>query len=266
MPKGMDTWMNYGRSILILTPQRALKFTALTQERHYVWLTALSFLSHSSIGPEDLSAIPPAPRDPAFAQGSFVAPRNGKRPSMNPIRAFTTGAISNRAIPEIEHRQQPPDLDEAAEPPAVPRYSAHSRKRSHTGPRIPPAPFRNFSNTLVSPTFSTHTAPSETHTMSSVGAPPSSKFSTAKSVGSSRRTSEASGRSSNNTLDPTGTVRMEAFVAPPEQRPRGSYRTKQGWKKDKNYWTGGSGPDLDFHERQERLTGAVRNDDPFKGF
>jgi hypothetical protein len=32
----------------VLTPQRALKFTALTIERHYVWLTALSFLSHSS--------------------------------------------------------------------------------------------------------------------------------------------------------------------------------------------------------------------------
>ena len=38
----------FNRSILILTPQRALKFTAESAERHYLWLTALSFLAHSS--------------------------------------------------------------------------------------------------------------------------------------------------------------------------------------------------------------------------
>lgn len=46
-PKGMTPVFN--RSILILTPQRALKFTASSSERHYVWLTALSFLSQPKL-------------------------------------------------------------------------------------------------------------------------------------------------------------------------------------------------------------------------
>ena len=41
MPKGALNGPSFSRSILILTPQRALKFTATSQERHYVWLTAL---------------------------------------------------------------------------------------------------------------------------------------------------------------------------------------------------------------------------------
>ena len=45
-PKGAGGQV-FNRSILILTPQRALKFTATTAERHYLWLTALSFLAHS---------------------------------------------------------------------------------------------------------------------------------------------------------------------------------------------------------------------------
>ncbi|KAL9617840.1 MAG: hypothetical protein Q9160_007390 [Pyrenula sp. 1 TL-2023] len=58
----------FNRSILILTPQRALKFTAISQERHYIWLNALSFLSHSPLSIQDLSAFPanatfPSPHD-----------------------------------------------------------------------------------------------------------------------------------------------------------------------------------------------------------
>lgn len=57
-PKGAGPLFN--RSILILTPARALKFTATTRERHYVWLTALSFLAHSSQAvPELISPVPP---------------------------------------------------------------------------------------------------------------------------------------------------------------------------------------------------------------
>lgn len=52
-PKGSHSVFN--RSILILTPQRALKFTANNADRHYVWLTALSFLAHSQ---QDVPEIP----------------------------------------------------------------------------------------------------------------------------------------------------------------------------------------------------------------
>lgn len=61
----------FNRSILILTPQRALKFTAVNAERHYLWLTSLSFLAHSQ---QDIPDIPsPAPKQvPEFE--FFVAP------------------------------------------------------------------------------------------------------------------------------------------------------------------------------------------------
>lgn len=52
-PKGQLAVFN--RSILILTPQRALKFTAINADRHYLWLTALSFLAHSQ---QDVPEIP----------------------------------------------------------------------------------------------------------------------------------------------------------------------------------------------------------------
>ncbi|KAI5783469.1 hypothetical protein FPQ18DRAFT_111193 [Pyronema domesticum] len=58
MPKG-TTQPVFNRSILILTPARALKFTAPTKERHYVWLTALSFLSHSAESNDGLLSLPP---------------------------------------------------------------------------------------------------------------------------------------------------------------------------------------------------------------
>ncbi|KAK6361439.1 hypothetical protein TWF730_005167 [Orbilia blumenaviensis] len=56
-PKGVNL---FNRSILILTPARALKFTAGTQERHYIWLMALSFLAHSSQSPANGLTLPPA--------------------------------------------------------------------------------------------------------------------------------------------------------------------------------------------------------------
>ncbi|CAN8106488.1 unnamed protein product [Discula destructiva] len=54
-PKGQLAVFN--RSILILTPQRALKFTAVDADRHYLWLTALSFLAHSQ---QDVPDITPS--------------------------------------------------------------------------------------------------------------------------------------------------------------------------------------------------------------
>ncbi|TPX15770.1 uncharacterized protein E0L32_000104 [Thyridium curvatum] len=53
-PKGVTQLFN--RSILILTPQRALKFTAASAERHYIWLTSLSFLAHSQQAVPDIVA------------------------------------------------------------------------------------------------------------------------------------------------------------------------------------------------------------------
>ncbi|KAF4126267.1 Nuclear migration protein [Geosmithia morbida] len=56
-PKGFAGGV-FNRSVLILTPQRALKFTATSAERHYVWLTALSFLAHSSQAVPEIVSSP----------------------------------------------------------------------------------------------------------------------------------------------------------------------------------------------------------------
>lgn len=58
-PKGMQAVFN--RSILILTPQRALKFTAVNADRHYLWLTALSFLAHSQQDVPEMPIPTPVP-------------------------------------------------------------------------------------------------------------------------------------------------------------------------------------------------------------
>ena len=42
----------HNRSIVVLTPMQAIKFTALSRERHVSWLTALNFLVHND--PNDL--------------------------------------------------------------------------------------------------------------------------------------------------------------------------------------------------------------------
>ncbi|RDW91360.1 hypothetical protein BP5796_02525 [Coleophoma crateriformis] len=175
-PKGSPTCFN--RSILILTPARALKFTAVSSERHYVWLTALSFLAHSSqTVPEVVPAPPPALKVPNFEvqPPQISRRRNGIRDS---IRVAKGKTATNRAGPNSVNSSQyggtdnsireeetfyndenKPRISESAEPPAVPRFlergydrgldrvAVHGRKRSNTGgTRIPPPiSFRGFS-------------------------------------------------------------------------------------------------------------------------
>lgn len=92
------------RSILVLTPNRALKFTAPTLERHHVWLTALSFLSHAPNGTGDLLGLPsplphldyttesgtastPTPHQLALLSSSSAAPTiRTRRPVRDSIR------------------------------------------------------------------------------------------------------------------------------------------------------------------------------------
>lgn len=67
-PKGEASVFN--RSILILTPQRALKFTAVNAERHYLWLTSLSFLAHSQ------QQVPEIPAPVVSKAPDFEPPQN----------------------------------------------------------------------------------------------------------------------------------------------------------------------------------------------
>lgn len=174
-PKVMPSVFN--RSILILTPQRALKFTAITAERHYLWLTALSFLAHSSQAVPD---ILPAPQLkvkqqplPEFESSRTRFRRGGIRDSIRLAKGrsgnFKTGAPAipslpgapsskmgdvasfrlNDSLPAATARDSPERSQEAAEALFIPRFSeranlggGHGRKRSNTGGHV--APLRSF--------------------------------------------------------------------------------------------------------------------------
>jgi Meiotic cell cortex C-terminal pleckstrin homology len=149
----------HNRSIVVLTPTQAIKFTAVSRERHISWLTALNFLVHND------------PADLIIPRG--LSPSNGSwREPMHPAPG-TAGSISSsqatslhQYLPNIpQHTFQPfpynvtknplPDFapaqkeetsplgykyrveDEYATPPSVPRIPTgrrfEGRERSGSG-------------------------------------------------------------------------------------------------------------------------------------
>lgn len=302
-PKGSAPQPNFNRSILILTPQRALKFTATSKERHYVWLSALSFLSHSALGVYDLeSPRPPLPQveyEPVLPPNSATLRRNPIRDSIRVAkgkarlnntgaRAYTSPASTVRHEPFPSYVND--DNLDAAEPPHVPRFSSHSRKRSNTGPRPPTGTFRSIASHTHS-AFTSNPSLHTTHTATSTdthGAPPppSSFFagmrqaSSAQSSIRSPRSSEASAPSATtgggNFFDAVGTVRMEAFVdrsvrsdplEPPPIPLRRGFRPPRPSRKAKDPDPRRAAP----HAPPYRADGAgvgvsFARGDPFRGF
>jgi hypothetical protein len=256
----------------VLTPQRALKFTALTIERHYVWLTALSFLSHSSMGLQELASLPPVPTEEASPTPPTATLRRnpirdsirvakGRPRPMPGKRSFNSaGAPSVPDLPELPSKES---IDLAAAAPHVPRFS-HNRKRSNTGPR-PPA--LHALHTLRS--FSSQGTMPSSHSGTTVGSPelhfpvpiPLSRQSSV-----SQRTSMTSVAASN--MFDMGTVRMEAFIdhhAEQMNRPRPTPRqkhtrkTSSQWSERRYEFDTPSVVDSEFSYRPE-------GSDPFRGF
>ncbi|KAH7356577.1 meiotic cell cortex C-terminal pleckstrin homology-domain-containing protein [Rhexocercosporidium sp. MPI-PUGE-AT-0058] len=240
-PKGSPALFN--RSILILTPARALKFTATSPERHYIWLTALSFLAHSSQAvPEIVQAPLPLPQ-PSIPD--FEMPRQSGRLRKHAIRdsirvakgktvlarqgpTSVHSSHNDNSIRESEsiYSRSDPLQDTSADPPVVPRFSergqyaipalpTHGRKRSNTGGRVPPPlSFRGFSG----PASSGHAPTSSTAGMS-VGTTGSSDIyqsQPSSSVAGGYTGMSVSGRSSIRTSDASnrpGTVVNNFFDA-----------------------------------------------------
>lgn len=200
-PKGSGPLFN--RSILILTPQRALKFTATSAERHYIWLTSLSFLAHSQqaipeIAPPVVSS-PPKPIPEQYAIPLTKARKANIRDSIRLAKGKTTyarpGAVSvassrtDSVPPSVStyHRETIPEdfaffptherdySRDAAEPPYIPRFAdranpaaVHGRKRSNTGGHVPPPiSFRGFSGPVGN--SSTHHTSSNSISVNSIG-------------------------------------------------------------------------------------------------
>ncbi|KAF2671024.1 hypothetical protein BT63DRAFT_206171 [Microthyrium microscopicum] len=213
LPKNHGIAEPFNRSILILTPARALKFTAMSRERHYTWLTALSFLAHSpllapgltlpSVPPQEPEVAPPRSRGSGMKRGGIRDSVRIAKDRARPIKSARSEPQSG-TIPEIEFEAafgqtpippMPKIPDAAAEPPTVPRF-AHSRNRSLTGPgRLPSSTLRSISpRDIPSPSLPISSIPS-----------PSLDY-------SSTRVSEASTSVRSNFLDAVGTIRMEAFI------------------------------------------------------
>ncbi|KAL1958112.1 hypothetical protein VTO42DRAFT_5152 [Malbranchea cinnamomea] len=272
LPKGASPQSQFNRSILILTPQRALKFTALSLERHYVWLTALSFLSHSSMNMNELAALPPAPQEeyrqrpppPALRRNPIrdsIKVAKGKSRWKAPFIAQTP------AVPEVPGDANDPGSDDAADPPTIPRFSSHTRKRSNTAPR--PSAFRSFSN-YVTAQSTTTAGSSDLYSPTSTVYPPGIQSGQSSF---SHRTSEASGPSRNggarpNFFDAVGTVRMEAFVnASDISRYRsGAQRTRHNGrrKREPGHWH--QSPETDYPLSEDGGDAFFHLDDPFRGF
>lgn len=293
LPKNSGLQSNLGRSILILTPQRALKFTAPNRERHYIWLTALSFLSHSTLGTEDLPAIPAVPRTeyrlPSMqAHGrarrsprdSISIAKSKERPILQ-ARNYTapTVATANKAFAEDStYSQTNESVLDAAEPPPIPRVSAHARKRSNTGPR-PSLPNAFYS-------FPAHLGiPSSQHARSAT--PPDIVRSVTRGFQGSMSGSSSAPYTAgpamaqappirNDFFDAVGTVRMEAFIDNSKQEaseaakgkslPRSSYRTRQGRKKDMSYWGIMGGTSSPERSGPQGKKPEWKVEDPFRGF
>ena len=279
LPKGAGMQNQFGRSILVLTPQRALKFTAVTVERHFVWLTALSFLSHSSMDINDLASLPPVPQE-EDKQRAPAPPALRRNPIRDSIRVAKgkkswnkSSAVQTPAVPEVPgdaaYANDP--VPEAADPPNIPRFSSHTRRRSNTAPRAPPpSAFRSFShNAAPAPsTYSTTTAGSSDLCSPTSTGPPGIQ-SGKSSI--SHRTSEASGpvRSgpgpTPNFFDAVGTVRMEAFVdrsEVPQRRRLRKTRQSQRRKEPSAYWP--QSPETDFPRSEDGY--SMFQEDPFRGF
>ena len=273
MPKGSITGPHFNRSILILTPQRALKFTATSQDRHFIWLTALSFLSHSPLSVNDLTAMPPPPPDEQLPPAPSLAGSLRRRPIRDSIRiakglqkpaglrSFTTdGSVP---VTYDVYNSRPPSRDyydptqDSALPPTIKRF--HTRQRSNTAPRPPPSSFRGYNGNPrdMAPPMP---GPAKYAGTVSSGAVASTNGSDrgvytpslgVQSIPNSRRGSEASnnGRPGGNHTHGDNTMRMDAFadtrgpMVPPYRPPftnhNGPYPALRNGvlkKKDMGFW------------------------------
>ncbi|KAF2835608.1 hypothetical protein M501DRAFT_981458 [Patellaria atrata CBS 101060] len=263
-PKGTTNQQIFNRSILILTPARALKFTAVSRERHYLWLKALSFLAQAA---PELDALPPPIPPP---EHEIPSRSQGASLRRAPIRDSVRLAKDKRA-PSLRHYSSradtiqegyvdnnfPEPVVDAAEPPTVPRFGGHGRKRSMTQPRMPqpPLPFRSFSHNQVPSVVSNGS--SDIYAPPSV---PSSLYNGSSAFpASSTRTSEASSAARPNFFDAVGTVRMEAFV---ESRYSEESGPRKPPRRRNSQFSGISDPNRGGGVYET----AFLDFDPFKGF
>ncbi|KAI5851384.1 meiotic cell cortex C-terminal pleckstrin homology-domain-containing protein [Morchella snyderi] len=292
LPKGADPSKPlFNRSILILTPARALKFTAPNKERHYVWLTALSFLSHSPQGSEGLLALPP-PMPFEYEQVQHQQPSIPARPPVPPIPMHRDAPFhpvrDSIRLAKGKSRQKaakvngfPPRNDSilevesirsvgssTAEPPSIPRFPGqHTRKRSSSAVR--PGTHRSISNGYDPAMLSSFGG---SNTADYYGAPLMGVGGIGIVTGNSLLSGHPNPPLGNWDNGPVGTVRMEAFVERPRYDFDGEEEYGSRFRRDRrssrqSHWSGSvdyaGSPGLGPASNDE---GFWRGEDPFSGF
>lgn len=258
---------------MILTPARALKFTTISRERHYLWLTALSFLAHSSAPTPDLGAMPQPPpveelpqrsQGPALRRTRVQDSVRLAKGRVNPVmHRYASQNEPMPSLPSLAGYERP--VPQSASPPPIRRGPAHGRKRSSTGPGAPPpsVPFRSFSHQQVPSVYSNGS--SDMYSSMQSPSVPSSVYNPTSGVVSSR-TSEASTSTRNHFFDAMGTVRMEAFIddtlGDPAQRAGLNAKPRAARHRRSSQWSDGA------RERPMRAAGLYDDieNDPFPGF
>ncbi|KAI5807997.1 meiotic cell cortex C-terminal pleckstrin homology-domain-containing protein [Peziza echinospora] len=293
LPRGTSPTPVFNRSILILTPARALKFTACSKERHYVWLTALSFLSHSAQEADGLLSLPPPmPFEYEQMEQQQAQPtptrifteHDAYPPPPPPIRARDSIRLAKSKKPDNNSQSSGLNIrksgkvkehvreDSFAMPPSIPRYPGqHVRRRSNTGSRPPnnrsfTAPFSSNSSYNGSMT----TSDSIYYGNGVVGGIGIISGNTSVTNGSGVGTGLVGGWDA-----PVGTVRMAAFVDSPKSKSEfdddslysgqsNSYQIRRD-RPRKEQWGGPSGNSSQFYPRMDD-DDFFSNNDPFRGF
>lgn len=174
-PKGETSNTVFNRSIVVLTPSRALKLTALSLESHYNWLMALSFLTNPAGMPPQ---VPRVPELETYVAQNEVAqqlvtntgtdkPYNQaqRRIFSEPTKTLSLKALLSRMVehenPNIQPEFLQQDPFDQAEMRPLENYNRHARKRSNTGPsRYTPSVRSSRSiASLVSPALPSTTFP-----------------------------------------------------------------------------------------------------------
>ena len=218
--RGAASHIFHDRSILILTPQRALKFTALSADRHYLWLKALSFLVHSTLDQPTVPLLPTI----SLQGDDNVVHHNGslfRRASVKGSSRFGNGSIHTDLGSQVKDSETSiylgGGLDErvsdAASPPNVPRFY-HGRVRSNTGSRLsrPSISSKAFSQNQQMPLAQ---SVSQYDDFSTIPQKPSVLSANDGAMESSHNTSVIKGTTiAHNFFETMPTYRMEAFVEP----------------------------------------------------
>lgn len=139
----------FDHSIVILSDNNAaLKLTAISEDRHYMWVKALSYIAHQSAR-HLAKPLPPPSMTGATSESSTrsraSSVRNHFRSKLShPSSGVATPVPHQPSDPAVRRETKPP-MPDSAFAPVIPRVP-HSRKRSLTGPSGSSAPSRGRTN------------------------------------------------------------------------------------------------------------------------